>query len=63
MVQWRRREAVLQDQQQKTKMNAAEAELHFFQTMKIKDMGLSEIVDKTRLSQRSTAMPLRGFAP
>ena len=47
----------------KKKMNAAEAELHFFQIMKIKDMGLSELVDKTRLSQRSTAMPLRGFAP
>ena len=30
--------------------------------LKIKDMGLSKLVDKTRLSQRSTAMPLRGFA-
>ena len=29
----------------------------------IKDMGLSKLVDKTRLRQRSTAMPLRGFVP
>ena len=31
--------------------------------VKIKDMGLSKVVDKTRLSQRSTAVPLRGFVP
>ena len=31
--------------------------------VKIMDMGLSKLVDKTRLGQRSTAMPLRGFAP
>ena len=31
--------------------------------VKITDMGLSKLVDKTRLSQRSTAVPLRGFAP
>ena len=29
--------------------------------VKIKYMGLSKLVDNTRLSQRSTAMPLRGF--
>ena len=31
--------------------------------LKILDMGLSKLFDKTRLSQMSTAMPLRGFAP
>ena len=81
---------------EKTKLNKAEAKLHFSQIafgikylhfkkicqrnlkpenlllcmsdeslpiVKIKDIGLSKLVDKTRLSQRSTAMPLRGFAP
>ena len=31
--------------------------------VKITDLGLSKLVDKTRLSQKSTAMPLRGFVP
>ena len=30
--------------------------------VKIKGIGLSKLVDKTRLSRRSTTMPLRGFA-
>ena len=31
--------------------------------VKITDMGLSKLVDKTRLSQKSTAMPSEVFAP
>ena len=31
--------------------------------MKVKDLSLCKVVDKTRLSQRYTAMPLKGFAP
>ena len=31
--------------------------------VKIKDMGLSKLLGKTRLSQGSTAVPLIGFVP
>ena len=31
--------------------------------VKIKEMGMSRLVDNTRLSQRSNAMPLRGLEP
>ena len=75
---------------EQTKLNEAEAKLHFFQIapamkighrdlkpdnkqlclwdkflpiLKILDVGLSKLLEKTRLSQRSLAMPLRGFEP